>query len=179
MGDPVTAMVAVGMTASVGGSYMAYKGAKKAGKAEQQAQEFNAKVAERNAKVARLSKEQLRKQTEIDILDFKKDFENFQKVSAQMYRVNGFVAETGTPLQVMLDNAYEAEKEVAMIRHNSQIEQSRLEEQAIQGGMQADMNRAYGRSARDAGRYQAYGSLLSGVSNLGTQVGQAKIAGII
>jgi alkylation response protein AidB-like acyl-CoA dehydrogenase len=36
---------------------MAYKGAKKAGKMEQQAQEFNAKVSERNSKVARLSKE--------------------------------------------------------------------------------------------------------------------------
>ena len=179
MADPVTAMVGIGMGASVGGTYMAYKGAKKAGKAEQQAQEFNAKVAERNAKVSRLAKEQVKKQTELDILDFKKDFQRFQRVTAQMYRVNGFVAESGTPLQLMLDNAYEAEKEMATIRHNSRIEEQRLEEQAIQGGMQADMNRAYGRSARTAGNYQAYGSLLSGATNLGGQVIGARQAGII
>ena len=173
-----TAMVAVGMTATVGGSYMAYKGAKKAGKMEQQAQEFNAKVAERNAKVSRLAKEQVKKQTEIDILDFKKDFMNFQRVTAQMYRVNGFVAETGTPLQVMLDNAYESEKEIAVIKHNSSIEQARLEEQAIQGGMQADLSRAYGSSAKQAGKYAGYGSLLSGVGALGGQVIGAKNVGL-
>ena len=178
MADPVTAMVAVGMTASVGGSYMAYKGAKKAGKMEQQAQEYNAKVAERNSKVARLSKEITKKQTDLNILDFQKDFDKFQRATSQAYRVNGFQADTGTPLVVALENAYEAEKEIAIQQYNSKVKESQLEEQAIQGGMQADLNRMYGDQARTRGKYQAYGSLLSGASNLASMGMQGKSVGI-
>ena len=42
------AVLIAGATATVAGTYMSYKGAKKAGNMEQQAQEFNAKCAERN-----------------------------------------------------------------------------------------------------------------------------------
>lgn len=159
-------LLGIGATTTVAGTYMSYKGAKKAGKMEQQAQEYNAKVAERNSRVARLSKEITAKQTDLQILDFQKDFENFQATTSQQYRVNGFQAGTGTPLVVALENAYEAEKEIAIQKYNSKIKESQLEEQAIQGGMQADLNRMYGDQASTRGKYQAYGSLLSGASNL-------------
>ena len=66
----------------------------------------------------------------------------------------------------MLDNAYEGEKEKAMIKYNSQIAQAQLEETAVQGGMQADLSRMYGQQARTAGKYNAYSSLLGGASQL-------------
>ncbi len=159
-------LMGVGATATVAGTYMAYKGAKKTGKMQQQANEYNAKVAERNAKVARTSKEIQKRHTDLAILDFEKDFDKFQSATAQSYRVNGFQAGTGTPLVVAIENAYEAEKEIAMQKYNSTIREAQLEETAIQGGMSADLSRMYGEQARTAGKYNAYSSLLGGASQL-------------
>ena len=166
MADPVSALLIAGTTATVGGTYMSYKASKKAGKQQQEAQEFNAKVSERNAKVSRLSAQIKKRQTEQDLVDFDKGFNRLQRSTAQAYRVNGFRADTGTPLTVMLDNAYEGEKEKAMIKYNSQIAQAQLEENAVQGGMQADLSRMYGQQARTSGKYNAYSSLLGGASTL-------------
>ena len=162
----LTSMMAIGTTATVAGTYMSYRGAKKAGKQQQQANEFNAKVAERNAKVARVSKEIQKRHTDLAIDNFVDDFEKFQASSAQAYRVNGFQAGTGTPLVVAIENAYEAEKEIAMQKYNSRIREAQLEETAIQGGMSADLSRMYGEQARTAGKYNAYSSLLGGASQL-------------
>lgn len=162
----LTSMMAIGTTATVAGTYMSYRGAKKAGKMQQEANEYNAKVAERNAKVARVSKEIKRVNTDKQIEDFKKDFEDFQGAVSQAYRVNGFRADTGTPLVMAIENAYEAEKEIAIQQYNSRIEQAQLEETAIQGGMSADLSRMYGQQARTAGKYNAYSSLLGGATQL-------------
>ena len=74
---------------------------------------------------------------------------------------------------------YEAEKEIAIQQYNSKVKESQLEETAIQGGMQADLNRMYGDQARTRGKYQAYGSLLSGASNLASMGMQGRALGII
>jgi len=174
----VEALLIGSMATTAVGTAVAYKGAKKAGKQQQQAHEFNAKIAERNARVARKTAEIKKHQTNVDLLAFDKEFMSFQKANAQQYRANGFVASSGTPLRVMLENAYEAEKEKSIVKYNSAVAQAQLEETAIQGGMDADLSRMYGQQARTAGKYQAYSSLLSGASNMATMGFQGQQAGV-
>lgn len=134
----------------------------RAGKQQAAALEFNAQINERNAKTAAQEAEVVRMQTELDIQDFQKDFRDYQGFQAQLYRHNGFVATSGTPLQVLLESAEEADKQIANMRYNGNVESMKLMEAAAQDRMQSDLNRMYGQEARTSSYYQAGTSLLSG-----------------
>lgn len=149
-----------------GASLLSASGSIRAGKAEAAAQNFNAQISERNAKVADQQAEVTRMRTELDIQDFRRDFRDFQGFQAQLYRHNGFVATSGTPLQVLLESAEEADRQIADMRYNGSVESMKLLEQAAQDRMQADLNRMYGSEARTASYYQAGSSLLSGGSTI-------------
>jgi hypothetical protein len=160
MADPVT--IAVG--AVVGSSLLSAKASLESGKAQQRANEFNAQVQERNALVSEQEAELLRKKSELDIQSFQQDFDRLQASTMQAFRYNGFVATGGTPLKVAMENARQADEEIAMRRYNAAIGQQQILESATEARMQADLNRLYGRQARQASYYQAAGSLLSGAS---------------
>lgn len=134
----------------------------RAGKQQAAALEYNALINERNAKTATQEAEVVRMQTELDIQDFQEDFRDYQGFQAQLYRHNGFVATSGTPLQVLLESAEEADKQIANMRYNGNVESMKLMESAAQDRMQSDLNRMYGSEARTASYYQAGSSLLSG-----------------
>jgi hypothetical protein len=165
MGDPVTIAIA----AAAGSSLLSAKAALESGKAQQRANEFNAQVQERNAKVAEQEAEQLRIGSELQIQDFAKSFDRLQASTQQAFRYNGFVATGGTPLRVAMENARQADEEIAMRRYNAAIGQQQALESASQSRMQADLNRLYGRQARQASYYQAGSTLLSGASQ-GAQI---------
>jgi len=165
MGDPVTIAIA----AAAGSSLLLAKAALESGKAQQRANEFNAQVQERNAKVAEQEAEQLRIGSELQIQDFAKSFDRLQASTQQAFRYNGFVATGGTPLRVAMENARQADEEIAMRRYNAAIGQQQALESASQSRMQADLNRLYGRQARQASYYQAGSTLLSGASQ-GAQI---------
>lgn len=161
MGDPVTIAIA----AAAGSSLLSAKSALESGKAQQRANEFNAQVQERNAKVAEQQAEQLRISSELQIQDFSKSFSRLQASTMQAFRYNGFVATGGTPLRVALENAREADSEIAMRRYNASVGQQQALESAAESRMQADLSRLYGQQARTASYYQAGSSLLSGASS--------------
>lgn len=165
MGDPVTIAIA----ATAGSSLLSAKAALESGKAQQRANEFNAQVQERNAKVAEQQAEQLRISSELQIQDFSKSFSRLQSSTMQAFRYNGFVATGGTPLRVALENAREADAEIAARRYNATVGQQQALESATESRMQASLNRMYGQQARQASYYQAAGSLLSGASR-GAQI---------
>jgi len=165
MADPIT--LAIG--AAAGSSLLSAKAALESGKAQQRANEFNAQVQERNAKIAEQEGEQLRVASELQIQDFSESFDKLQASTMQAFRYNGFVATGGTPLRVALENARQADEEIAMRRYNAAIGQQQALESATQSRMQASLNRLYGSQARQASYYQAGSTLLSGASQ-GAQI---------
>jgi len=163
MADPVT--LAIG--AAAGSALLSAKAALDAGKAQQRASEFNAAVNERNAQIAEQEGEQLKLASELQIRDFSKSFDRLQASTMQAFRYNGFVATGGTPLRVALENAKQADEEIAMRRFQASIGQQQAAESATAERMQAGLNRMYGQQARKASYYQAGSSLLSGASRAG------------
>ena len=165
MADPITIAVA----ATAGSSLLSARAAIQSGKAQQRANEFNAQVQERNAKVSEQQADLIQKKSELDIQRFQQDFNRLQAATMQAFRYNGFVATGGTPLKVAMENARQADEEIAMRRYNAAIGEQQALESATESRMQADLNRLYGRQARTASYYQAGSTLLSGASR-GAQI---------
>lgn len=163
MADPVTATIVAGA------SLLSASSAVQQGAAAKAAGQFNANMAERNAQVAEQQAEQIKRSSEFDINRFRENFDDLQATAAQAFRYNGFVATGGTPLQVLLDNAREADTEIALRRYNASIGEQQSLESATEQRLQGRLDRMMGRSAQKASYYQAAGSLLSG---------GAKIAGM-
>lgn len=163
MGAPVA------IAAVAASSLLSAKSALESGKAQQRANEFNAQVQERNAKVSEQQAELIRQKSELDIQRFQSNFDRLQATTQQAFRYNGFVATGGTPLKVAMENAREADEEIAARRYNASVGQQQALESATESRMQADLNRLYGRQARTASYYQAAGSLLGGASQ-GAQI---------
>ena len=163
MADPVTATV---VAAS---SLLSASAAVQQGAAAKAAGQFNANMAERNAKVAEQQAEMIKRSSEFDINRFREDFSDIQASTGTAFRHNGFIATGGTPLQVLLDNAREADTEIALRRYNASIGEQQALESATEQRLQGRLDRMMGRSAQKASYYQAAGSLLSG---------GAKIAGM-
>lgn len=160
MGDPVT-MAAV----AVGGSLLSARATLQAGKAQQNAANFNALVSERNAMKAEQEGEQIRLKSEQDILAFSRNFNRLQASTQQSFRYNGFVATSGTPLRVALENAQQADEEIAARRYNAEVAQLQASESALEQRMAADLERMTGAAAAKAARTQAMGTLLQGAAS--------------
>lgn len=158
MGDPVTIGLIVASTAA------SAKASLDAGKAQQNAANFNAEVSERNAKAAEEQADVIKRNSELDIQKFSKDFGRLQASTQQAFRYNGFVATGGTPLKVARENAMEADQEIATRRYNAEVGQREQRESAVESRMQASLSRVTGDQARKASYYQAAGSLLGGAS---------------
>lgn len=156
MADPVTATIVA--TSSL----LSARSAVQQGAAARAAGQFNANMAERNAKVAEQQAEQIKRSSEFDINRFRDNFADLQATAAQAFRYNGFVATGGTPLQVLLDNAREADTEIALRRYNASIGEQQALESATEQRLQGRLDRMMGRSAQRASYYQAAGSLLGG-----------------
>ena len=156
MADPVTATIVAGA------SLLSASSAVQQGAAAKAAGQFNANMAERNAKVAEQQAEMIKRSSEFDINRFRDNFSDLQATAAQAFRYNGFVATGGTPLQVLLDNAREADTEIALRRYNASIGEQQALESATEQRLQGRLDRMMGRSAQKASYYQAAGSLLSG-----------------
>lgn len=156
MADPVTATLVAGT------SLLSARGALAQGAAANAASQFNANMAERNAQVAEQQAEMIKRSSEFDINRFRDNFSDLQATSAQAFRYNGFVATGGTPLQVLLDNAREADEEIALRRYNASIGEQQALESATEQRLQGRLDRMMGRSAQRASYYQAAGSLLRG-----------------
>lgn len=154
MGDPVTTALVIGS------GVMSARAQIAAGKAQQNAANFNAQVSERNAKISEQEGEQIRLRSEEDILAFSKNFNKLQAATQQAFRYNGFQASSGTALLVAMENAKEADKEIARQRYNALVGQREASESAVEQRMRADLQRSQGAAVAKAGRQAAAGTLL-------------------
>ena len=169
MADPVTATIVAGA------SLLSASSAVQQGAAAKAAGQFNANMAERNAKVAEQQAEMIKRSSEFDINRFRDNFSDLQATAAQAFRYNGFVATGGTPLQVLLDNAREADTEIALRRYNASIGEQQALESATEQRLQGRLDRMMGRSAQKASYYQAAGSLLGGAAKISSIFGPSSV----
>jgi len=130
------------------------------GQQQEAAYKYNASIAERNAEVAEQQGEQLVYANELEVEKFKDDFQDLQAATQQGYRYSGFVAGSGTPLKVAIENAAQADEEIAIRRYNAKVGKQQAEESALQQRMQGQLQRMYGKQARLAGYINAGSSLL-------------------
>ena len=163
MAEPMTA---IAMAATAGNSLLSARAAVQEGVAARRAGEFNARMSERSAKIAEQQAEQIKRASEFDIARFREDFSDIQASTATAFRYNGFVATGGTPLQVLLDNAYEADQEIALRRYNASIDEQAALESATEQRLAARLDRMRGAQAQRAGYFRAASSLLSAGSKI-------------
>ena len=127
------------------------KAAKAAAAAQQQAMEYNAKIAERNAKAADIRADFSKLVSEIDIGDFREDFERLNASVGARYRAAGFRSNTGTPRDIQIANA----REVISIR-----------EQGVNSRLQANLFRNQGQLAVQTGAIRAQTATIQGLQGM-------------
>ena len=161
MGDPVTTSLIIGS------GVMTARGQIAAGKARQNAANFNAQVSERNAKIAEQKAVVSNINTGLQKKQFAKEFGRAQARTQQAYRYNGFVATGGTPALVALEQAAEADEQLAMLEYEGKLKEQGFQEEAAEFRMTAGMQRAEGSVAAKMGRQQAFGTLLQTGATVG------------
>jgi len=152
------------ITAVAGSSLLSASSAIQQGATQAAAGRFNQQVAERNAKALEKQQDQIDRSTSLDIARFRKNFDRLQGAASQAFRYNGWVASGGTPLQILLANASEADEEIALTRYNAEVGKQQLQEEALNMRLQGRLQRMYGQAARRAGYMRAATSLLQGAA---------------
>ena len=76
-------------------------------------------------------------------------------------RGNGWLASTGTPLKMLLQNAMNFEEDVAVQRYESEVKKQEQFEIATNQRLQGQLQRMQGKVAREVSKTQALGTLLS------------------
>ena len=109
------------MGAAAGSSLLSANASLQAGKAQQKAYNFNAQIGERNAAISDQQAELIAQDTMRQNIKFRDQFEAFNNATAQAFRYNGWVADSGTPLTILLNNALEADEEIASREYNSRV----------------------------------------------------------
>jgi len=158
----------IASAAAAGSSLLSANASLQAGKAQQKAYNFNAQIGERNAAISDQQAELIAQDTMRQNIKFRDQFEAFNDATAQAFRYNGWVADSGTPLTILLNNALEADEEIASREYNSRVAQTQAQESALASRMQADLQKMYGQQARAASRYQAATTLLQGAQTAAT-----------
>ena len=157
MPDPVSMALIAASGASAFGSI-------KGGYQQARAMNYQAKINERNARTAEIAGEQIVQDSEVDIGVFRERFQDFNDQVMQIQRFNGFIADSGTPLLVALENARQADEDITIRRSEARKGKTSFQETALSQRMQAALSRQYGAQARDAGVMQAGQSLLTAYS---------------
>jgi hypothetical protein len=169
------AMSGAGAAISAYGQMQTARGMKAAGRAGMQTAEYNQRIRERNKRVYD-QEAALRERTgSQEVVRFRKQFEKLQARGATAYRKSGVMAGTGTPLQVLMENANEAEAEVQTIRLMAATDAGRLREQGVNQRFAGQLAMLEGRQQRTAygmkARSAQMGALLS-VAKGGYQLSQ-------
>ena len=120
---------------------------------------FNQQVYNRNAQIADLEREQLEKQTEVDLQRFDQKFNQLQGQTKTRILTSGADL-SGSGLRIMHNNETQAQLERNTIKYNSKIaQQSKFNE--------ANFARIQGGIARQQGKAAAIGTLASAAFSFG------------
>ena len=137
-----------------------------AGKQRQSAYDYNAKIDERNSSAKEIQAEVFKRNADLQIQKFQKDFRRLNDATSQAFRKNGFVATGGTPLLVALENAQNADEEIAIRQYNASVGEQQIKESAVNDQLSANLNRMYGKAAAKEGMIGAGRTLMSGASSI-------------
>ena len=142
------------------------RAAKAAAAAQQRVAEYNAKISERNAKGAEIRADFSKLVSEIDIVDFRDDFERLNAAVGARYRAAGFRSGTGTPRDVQIAAAREADEEIQTRRINADAQALALREQGVNERLRANLFRNQGQLAIQTGAIRAQTAMIQGMQNM-------------
>lgn len=137
-----------------------------AGKQQKSAYDYNAQIDERNSQAKVIQAEVFKRNANLQIQKFQKDFRRLNDATSQAFRANGFVATGGTPLLVALENAQNADEEIAIRQYNASVGEQQIEESAVNDRLSANLNRMYGQAAQKSAVIGAGKTLMSGASSM-------------
>ena len=137
-----------------------------AGKQQKSAYDYNAQIDERNAQAKDIQAEVFKRNADLQIQKISKDFRRLNDATSQAFRKNGFVATGGTPLLVALENAQNADEEIAIRQYNASVGEQQIEESAVNDRLSANLNRMYGQAAQKSAIIGAGKTLMSGASSM-------------
>ena len=174
MGIEVAAL-AVGTAASVGGSMMAASGSKAAGSAARQTGEYNKAIRDRNARLADANADFRERATGQEEVRFRKRFGTLQAQAGTAYRKSGVIASSGTPLEVLMQNANAAEDDIELNRRQGATEAGQMREQGVNERLQGQLTLLGAQQQEAAYKMQARSQQFAAVKSLafgGYQYGQ-------
>jgi len=157
-------MAELAIAAAVAGTVITASSQMAAGKAAKKAADFNASVNERNAQKAEIQAENIARTTEFGIQRSRKKFQQLNDRTQMAVRGNGWLASTGTPLKILLQNAMNFEEDISAQRLQSETKRQEQFEVATNQRLQGELQRMQGKAAQNIAKYQAVGTLLSGGS---------------
>ena len=156
-------MVAVAAGASLLGTYVAVQGARAQAKGQAAASRYNAAVMDRNAKAAEIDAQWTELTGAIETQEFRDDFDELNKATKMASLKNNWEF-SGTAADVFLQNAREADEDIAKREVNIAASSQAFREKGVNMRMNADLQRIYARNYQTAGRYRAAGAAFSGIS---------------
>jgi len=168
-----TALFAAGTAISAYGQMQTAKGFDKLGAAQMQAAEFNKSIRDRNARVAEREADLRERVGGREEVRFRKKFAKLQAQTETAFRKGGVVATTGTPLQVLMENASEGEEEVQLIKLETAGDATKLREQATNQRLAGNVALLEGGQQRMASSIRAGTArfkALSGIFKAGAQL---------
>jgi len=154
----------IALGAAIAGTAITASSQLAAGKAAQKTANYNASINERNARAAEIQAENIARTTEFALQRSRKKFQKLNDRTQMAVRGNGWLATTGTPLKMLLQNAMNFEEDVAVQRLQSEIKKQQQFEIATNQRLQGQLQSMQGRIAREVSKTQAVGTLLSGGS---------------
>jgi len=147
----------------IAGTAITVQGQLAAGRAAKKAADYNASVNDRNAAAADIQTEQIERLNKIKTLQDREKFKKLNDRTQMAFRGQGWAATTGTPLKKLLQNALRFEQDIEIQNYNSRVKQQQSKEVATNERLKAEIARMEGRAARTISRYQAAGTLLTGI----------------
>ena len=172
-----TALLAAGTAVSVAGSLQAAGAMRQAGEQAEKTARYNQSIRERNAKVAENNADYRRRVGEREVGRFQEQFGKLQARAGVAFRKAGVVASTGTPLQVLMENANQAEIDAQTIRLQALTDAGQLREQAANERLAGQLTLLEGRSQRAALNMQARSKMFDAFTSLaegGYRIAQIK-----
>lgn len=150
--DPVTlGVIALGV--GLAGTAMSAGGQLAAGRAQKAGYNYNARVAEADATVAR---QKAAREEEIH----REKLGRLMGTQRAVFGAAGVDIGEGTPLSIMVDTAFQGEREAEFIKYGGEVE-------ATKSLNEARMQRFYGKQASKASRIGAGSTFLTGLGQAG------------
>ena len=156
----------MGTALMVAGTALTVSSQLAAGRAAKKAADYNASVNERNAEKAEIQAENIARVTEFSIQRSRKKFQKLNDRTQMAVRGNGWLATTGTPLKMLLQNAMNYEEDVAAQRLQSEVKRQEQFEVATNQRLNAQLQRMQGKVAREVSKTQAMGTLLTNTGQI-------------